>query len=141
MRKPTGLVSRVWGERTMVLDNKIILKHIVREIRKQPQHIRELATILCTIAVVAVVVLVWYRSFQKDIYALLNPDQQIEAPDKFFAQESKSLFGSILQVLDEGKAQISDLFNQDGETNVINQTDSDSKNVPHPLPVSQPGDY
>ena len=115
------------------------MKHIIHEIRQQPHHVRELATILCTVVVVAVVVLVWFNSFQRDIYTMLNPGQQSEAQDKLFAQESKSLFGSIIQTLSDGKAQISNLFSGKSQTDVVNtqdqQTDPGARTV-HPLPVS-----
>ena len=114
------------------------MKNIIHEIRNQPHHVRELATVLCTIAVVAVVVLVWFNSFQKNIYALLNPDEQSQTQDQQFAQESKSLFGSILQVFSDGKAQISNLFSGKSQTDVVNtapQTNSPD-NITHPLPVS-----
>jgi hypothetical protein len=115
------------------------MKQIIHEIRQQPQHIRALATVLCTVAVVAVVVAVWFNSFQKDIYALLNPEQQSQAEDQRFAKESKSLFGSILQTISDGRAQISSLFGGKSQTNVINNQ-SEPNTAPddsiHPLPVS-----
>ena len=127
------------GARRLGLNLQQIMKKIIHEIRNQPQHVRELATVLCTIAVVAVVVTVWFHSFQKNIYALLNPDQQPQAQDQMFAQESKSLFGSILQTISDGRAQISNLFSGKSQTDIINapasQTNNPS-NVPHPLPVS-----
>jgi len=116
------------------------MRKIINEIRNQPQHVRKLATILCTIAVVAVVALIWFQSFQNNIYTLLNPEQQTEAQDKLFAQESKSLFGSIIQVFSNGKAQISDFFSgQDNQSDILNSqnTQTAPKNVTtHPLPVS-----
>ena len=116
------------------------MKNIIHEIRNQPQHVRELATVLCTIAVVAVVVTVWFHSFQKNIYALLNPDQQPQAQDRLFAQESKSLFGSILQTISDGRAQISNLFSGKNQTDVVNTSASqinNPSNTPHPLPVTE----
>ncbi len=116
------------------------MRSIIHEIRRQPQHVRELATLLCTIAVVAVVVSVWFRSFQRDIYAMLNPSEEPQAQDQMFAQESKSLFGSILEVFTDGKAQISNLFsgngNQSDVVNTSSQTNS-SHDASHPLPVTQ----
>ncbi len=115
------------------------MKKIIQEIRNQPPHVRELATVLCTIVVVAIVGLVWFRSFQKDIYAMLNPDQQPQAQDKLFAQQSKSLFGSILQVFSDGKAQISNLFSNSSQTDITNNPTASTvpSNIQaHPLPVS-----
>ena len=115
------------------------MKSIIHEIRQQPHHVRELATILCTIVVVAVVVLVWFNSFQRNIYALLNPEPQSQAQDQEFAQQSKSLFGSILHTLSDGKAQIFNIFsgnsNQAEVVNSVPQTNN-SSDASHPLPVS-----
>lgn len=116
------------------------MKKIIHEIRRQPEHVRELATILCTLAVVAVVGIVWFRSFQKDIYALLNPNEQKDAQDRLLVTESKSLFGSMIDALGNSKAQISDLFNgKETTTSVQNSSPSVSPattSQPHPLPVS-----
>ncbi len=113
------------------------MKKIIHEIRRQPQHVRELATILCTIAVVAIVGLVWFHSFQKDIYALLNTDEQQDAQDRLFATESKSLLSSMMDSLGSSKAQISELFSSK-DTNVKHPSASGTPTpqVPHPLPVS-----
>lgn len=112
---------------------------IIHKIRSQPHHIRELATIICTVVVVAVVVTIWFNSFRHNIYTLLNPDQQSQTQDQEFAQESKSLFGSILQTLSDGTAQISNLLRGKSQTDVVNTPDTSSIPVigePHPLPVS-----
>src|SRR5690349_10604640 len=114
------------------------MKKIIHEVRQQPPHVRELATLLCTIAVVALVGLVWFRSFQKDIYAMLNPSDQADAQDKYFAVQSKSLFGSIRDTFSSGKAQILDLFSGQSSTTVNNNAppQTETSNQPHPLPVS-----
>ena len=115
------------------------MKSIIHEIRQQPHHVRELATILCTIVVVAVVVLVWFNSFQHNIYALLNPEPQPQAQDQEFAKQSKSLFGSILQTLSDGKAQISNIFSgKSNQAEVVNPAPpaNNPSDASHPLPVS-----
>ena len=112
------------------------MKHIIHEIRQQPHHVRELATVLCTIVVVAVVVFVWFNSFQRNIYALLNPEEQSQAQDKKFAEESKSLFGYIVQVFSDGKAQIYNLFGDNKQTDVVNNQSTTGDDQIHPLPVS-----
>ncbi len=110
---------------------------LIHEIRQQPHHVRELTTLLCTIAVVAVVGLVWFHSFQKDIYGLLNPEEQKDAQDTLFATQSKSLFGSMFSTLGNSKAQILDLFSKK-DTNVTPASSPTSSPAPvaHPLPVS-----
>lgn len=116
------------------------MRKIIHEIRNQPAHVRELATMLCTVVVVAIVGLLWFRSFQHDIYTMLNPKQsEGQAQDQLFAQQSKSLFGSISQVLKDGKAQIFNLFTGSSQTDITNSpasSNSSSNNQAHPLPVS-----
>lgn len=115
------------------------MRKIIHEIRQQPHHVRELATALCTVIVVTAVALVWFDSFQKDIYALLNPEEQSQSQDQQFAEESKSLFSSILEVLNDGRAQISSLFGGKNQTDIENSQSSPSmtpNNSVHLLPVS-----
>ncbi|MBP9822246.1 MAG: hypothetical protein KBC81_02280 [Candidatus Pacebacteria bacterium] len=116
------------------------MKTIIHEIRQQPHHVREIATIVCTVAVAAVVVFVWFHSFQKNIYTLLNPEDQTQSQDKVFAQESKSLFGSILQTLSDGKAQIASIFSgtssQSEIINIQNQETVTGSDKAYPFPVS-----
>ena len=115
------------------------MKHIIHEIRQQPHHIRELATVLCTVAVVAIVGLVWFHSFQKDMYAMLNPTAEPQAQDQLFAQQSQTLFGSIMNTLSQGKDQISAFFSGSAsQTDIINNstTSDTSAAAVHPLPVS-----
>jgi hypothetical protein len=116
------------------------MRAIIKEIRNQPHHVRELATVLCTIVVVAIVGIVWFHSFQHDIYAMLNPTDAPQAQDQMFAQQSTSLFGSMFQALKNSSAEISNFFSGKGsQTNIVNtqtyQTNSPST-ATHPLPVS-----
>lgn len=116
------------------------MKTIIHDIRQQPHHIREIATLLCTIVVVAVVVLLWFHSFQKDMYAMLNPGDQPAAQDQTFAKQSQSMFSSIMSTINDGKAQISAFFSGSaGQTDISNNTQSTtdtSASAPHPLPIS-----
>ncbi len=116
------------------------MKTIIHEIRNQPHHVREIATIVCTVAVVAVITFIWFHSFQKNIYTLLNPEEQTQSQDKVFAKESKSLFASMFEVISNGRAQISNIFSsKESESDVINtqdQTTADESGEVHPLPVS-----
>ena len=64
------------------------------DIRKQPQHVREIMFSLCVIITVSLVGMVWFSSFQKDMYALLNPGEVQQ--ERFLAQENqRSLFGNL----------------------------------------------
>jgi len=116
------------------------MKKLIHHVRSQPHHVRGLVTLGCTVAVVAVIGVVWFNSFQNNMYALLNPEDQVGARDKLFTQESKSLFASMLQVVSDGRAQITNIFSsQNNQTDIVN-TKSNSSVAPsdsiHPLPVS-----
>ena len=93
---------------------------------------------LAMVTCVSLVGMVWFRSFQKDMYALLNGEQEIET--RFFAQsESKSLFGYFKETLKDGQAFIGGLFNKDREKGndieVNRQSDNTGGQV-HTLPIS-----
>ncbi len=66
----------------------------MRDIRNQPDHVREMLAGLCTVAVVSLIGIVWFRSFQGNIYALLN-DETSPVQEQFAATDKQSLFGSL----------------------------------------------
>src|SRR5690349_7658301 len=112
------------------------MKKLVHHIRQQPSHIRELVTLGCTIVVVVLVGLVWFNSFQHDMYALLNPTDQKDAQDQHFAAVSQSLFGSIMDTLSSGKAEITDLIHGTSTTTVAAPSNNAAPVQPHPLPIN-----
>jgi len=60
---------------------------------------------------VLLVVMIWFRSFQRNLYALMNPPEEV---DKMLAAENTpvpSLFGYIWQTTGEVKGLVSELFN------------------------------
>jgi hypothetical protein len=110
------------------------MKQIVHHIRQQPHHVREMATVLCTIVVVAIIGFVWLRSFKHEIFSLLNPAEPT-SQDREFAQQSKSIFASLAQLVEDSRAQISGFFvHQQTEITPL-PTPSASASV-HPLPVT-----
>jgi len=67
---------------------------ILGKIQEQPQHIREIMFGLCVVTTVSLVGAVWFKDFQNDMYALLNPEEVQQ--ERFLAQEnSESLFGVL----------------------------------------------
>lgn len=49
---------------------------------------------LCIITAVSLVGAIWFQSFQRDIFALLNPEEAME--EKFFASvEQKTIFENL----------------------------------------------
>ena len=125
------------------------MKHIDR-IRSQPQHIRELWVVGCTVVVVLIIVAIWFRSFNNNVYALLNPGQA-PAPEQNIAANggglpagqadtSASLFGSIGQAIQDAKAEISGLLNFSSSVSTNQSADGNAQPVTggpvHALPVS-----
>ena len=56
------------------------------DIKKQPRHIREIMFGLCVITTISLVGLVWFRSFEEDIFVLINTDPVKQA--QFYAERS-----------------------------------------------------
>ena len=66
---------------------------ILDEIREQPEHIRKIMFGFCVITTISIVGVIWYRSLEKNLFALLNPDEMANQPK--YAQTSSGLFGDI----------------------------------------------
>lgn len=93
------------------------------DIRKQPRHHREIMFGLCVITTISLVGLIWYSSFEKNLYALLNPGQ--DGGQRNLAQQKESepsMFGGVYQVGKDLKAAFYNLFNL---------TSSDKENLPN----------
>ena len=67
---------------------------ILKNIQEQPQHIREIMFGLCVVTTVSLVGAVWFRDFQNDMYALLNPEDVQQ--ERFLAQENSESLFSVL---------------------------------------------
>lgn len=83
------------------------------DIRKQPQQTREIMFGLAVFITVMLVGMVWFRSFQKNLYVMMNPQEDV---DKILAAESASvpsLFGFVWQTAGDVKGLVSELFNQE----------------------------
>ena len=108
------------------------------DIRKQPRHHREIMFSLCVVTTISLVGMVWFNSFQKNLYVLLNPG---EKTDQRFLAESKttpSLFGSISQTGQDLKAAFYNIFNltdSGNKKNIVIENNNDSGKV-YTLPLS-----
>lgn len=56
------------------------------DIKKQPRHIREIMFGLCVVITISLVGLVWFRSFEEDVFVLLNTDSVRQA--QFYAERA-----------------------------------------------------
>lgn len=78
---------------------------MLKEIRKQPEHIRALFMWLSVFIVFSFIVFVWVKSFETKLVALLHPDETQSA----LVQE-ESPFAVVGKSFIDLKATISDLF-------------------------------
>ncbi len=85
-----------------------MIKRFVYHVRSQPDHIREFWAGLFTIISVIIVGTIWFRSFEHNVYALLNPEEAPAGETNYFAGAG-SLFSSIGDAIKNGKAQIQSL--------------------------------
>jgi len=114
------------------------------DIRKQPQHHREIMFGLCVVTTISLVGMVWYNSFERNLYVLLNPEEN--ADQRFLAEDKSvpSLLGNISQTGKDLKATFYDIFSSIGgltgndEKDIIidNSKSNDSDKV-YTLPVSE----
>jgi hypothetical protein len=90
----------------------------IDEIQKQSQSTREIMFALCVIITVSSVGFVWFRSFESDLFVLLNPEE--EKQEIFFAKqnETESVFATIGQTGANLKAAMSNLFGFIGDNDV-----------------------
>lgn len=109
----------------------------LEDIKKQPQHIREIMFGLCVITTVSLVGMIWFNSFKRDTYALLNPEDVKQ--ERLLAQENQtSLFGNLSKTFKDISATISsfwgsDSFNSETEQGV-EKSDTDKVYL---LPLSE----
>jgi hypothetical protein len=89
------------------------MKSILDEIRRQPDHIREVFMWVFVVIIFSVVGFAWFRSTEKQFVALLNPDQAQEQrilAEKNKAKEGPSPFAMIGNSFSGLKASIAELF-------------------------------
>lgn len=108
------------------------------EIKKQPRHVREIMFGLCVITTISVAGMIWFRSFEENIFVLLNPE-----PDKqqqFYAERSKrtpTLYANVTESFSKMRASLYDamgfLNNYNSEQT---KTEEDIKGDTHKLPLS-----
>ena len=99
----------------------------LNDIKNQPQHTREIMFGLSVFITVLLIGTIWFRSFQKNLYALMNPPEEV---DRMLAVENApvpSLFGFIWQSAGDVKGLVSGLFNSNA--NVTNEHANDANKI------------
>lgn len=117
------------------------------EIRKQPRHHREIMFGLCVVTTISLVGMVWYNSFEKNLYVLLNPGEN--ADQRYLAENKNvpSLLGDIGKTGQDLKAAFYNIFNLTGNDKkdlptgqagiIIENTKTDDSGRVYALPVSE----
>ena len=57
------------------------------DIHKQPKYVREIMFAFCVVITVSLVGIIWFRSFEEDLFVKLNPEP--EKQEQFFAERAK----------------------------------------------------
>ncbi|OGN23398.1 MAG: hypothetical protein A2918_01670 [Candidatus Yanofskybacteria bacterium RIFCSPLOWO2_01_FULL_42_49] len=109
------------------------------DIKKQPQHTREIMFGLSVFITILLIGMVWFRSFQQNLYVLLNPEEEV---DKILAVENApvpSLFGFIWQTAGDVKGLVFELFNGKEMSGIELKgfQDSARENKVYTLPLSE----
>src|SRR3989339_1394094 len=105
---------------------------ILDEIREQPEHIRKIMFGFCVITTISIVGVIWYRSLEKNLFALLNPDEMANQPK--YAQTSSGLFGDIGSTFKDLGGTIFNFIGVDNE-----DRNSDTQNNQNPVVENEKG--
>lgn len=110
------------------------------EIRKQPRHHREIMFGLCVVTTISLVGMVWYNSFEKNLYVLLNPGEK--ANQRFLAENKNvpSLLGDVVQTGKDLRATFYGIFNlnnDDKKSDTINDIKTNDSERVYTLPISE----
>lgn len=106
------------------------------DIKNQPQQTRELMFGLSVFITVLLIGMIWFRSFQGDLYALMNPEEDME---KALAVENApvpSLFGYVGKSLTEIKGLVSGFLGDEDTAADMGKVRVDGGKV-YTLPLSE----
>ncbi len=108
------------------------------EIKRQPQYVREIMFGLCVVITVSLVGLVWFRSFEENLFVILNPEPEKQA--QFYAERDKRtplVFANVTAALGNLRATVYSAmgFFKDYSSSQI-KVEEDLKGDTHKLPLS-----
>ncbi len=112
---------------------------ILEEIHKQPKHIREIMFGLCVTITVSLVGIIWFRSFETNLFVMLNPEPDKQS--KFFAEMDKSdpvIYANLTKALGNMRATLYNAFGfiESRNNNQVNVEQEYTGEV-HKLPISE----
>jgi len=137
---PSQRISAIAERQSLTRCEGLITKmSFLDDIRKQPQHHREIMFGLCVITAVSLVGMIWYNSFQTNLYVLLNPEQTTDQRNLAENKTAPSLFGDIGKTGQDLKAAFYSIFNlnsNDKKDNVTGNTQTNDSGRVYTLPLS-----
>lgn len=105
---------------------------MLKEIRKQPEHIREIFMWLCVTIVFSFVLLSGFRQTEKRLIALVNPESQ-ENTSQLANKKETSPLAVLGSYFSELKANIADVFNFNFSQSAQVKKVSSEKEIPPAL--------
>ena len=111
----------------------------LEDLRKQPRLHREIMFGLCVVTTISLVGMVWYNSFEKNLYVLMNPEEVSNQKNLAENTNLPSLMGDIGKTGQDLKATFYSIFNfnsEDKNENVIERTNANGSGKVYLLPSS-----
>jgi len=150
---PSQRISAIAERQSLTRCEGLITKmSFLDDIRKQPRHHREIMFGFCVVTTISLVGMVWYNSFEKNLYVLLNPGENIDqrylatanggAPQNAVAENKNvpSLLGNISQTGKDLKAAFYNIFNLTGNDKkdiIIENTKANNSERVYTFPLSE----
>ncbi len=111
---------------------------LIHDIHNQPHHIRRTMFTLSLVVLISGVGVIWLNSFQKNMYALLNPPAETVEDGSSLAEGKKasaSPFALIGDAFKSLRASIADIFNSNSTLPTVTP---EASRPPVALPISAP---
>lgn len=111
----------------------------LEEIKKQPRHVREMMFGFCVITTISIIGMIWFRSFEEDLFVLLNPES--EKQDKFYAERDKrtpAVYANITKAVGDLRANLYNVFGffEDYNSGGL-EIEKEYKGKAYQLPISE----
>src|SRR3989338_1617801 len=108
---------------------------LLHEIRSQSEGVRKLMFGLSVFVTISIVGVIWFRSFENRIFALMNPSDEVQ--ERFYAakQSNDSLLADISGMFKSLRASIMTTFSSEDETKIVPKENSNPSGIVHPLPI------
>ena len=115
------------------------MQSLLEEIRKQPRMIRQVMFGSSVVIVVSLIGTVWFQSFERKLFVLMNPDEGVQ--EKYFAakdEEDATGFAFVGKLFGGLSATVSNFFGASGEGEIKVQKNPSPSTAPaRPLPLSE----